>query len=229
MRSELSAKDVVIQLIGVKKAYRVGEVITWGLRGVDLKVRRGEFIAIMGPSGSGKTTLLNMIGLLDKPTEGKILIDGVDVSRLKSKELAYIRNRKIGFVFQFFNLLPELTAIENVMFPMMLAGKPNRDRATELLKLVGLEKVMTHLPSELSGGEQQRVAIVRALANNSSILLADEPTGNLDTESGMKVLELLKKLNKELGQTIVTVTHEEHFAKMGDRVVKLRDGRIESF
>ena len=183
----------------------------------------------MGPSGSGKTTLLNCIGLLLTPTSGEVLIEDINISKLDENQRANLRLRKIGFVFQFFNLLPELTAIENVMFPMMLAGKPNRDRATELLKLVGLEKVMTHLPSELSGGEQQRVAIVRALANNSSILLADEPTGNLDTESGMKVLELLKKLNKELGQTIVTVTHEEHFAKMGDRVVKLRDGRIESF
>lgn len=221
--------DPIVKIVNLKKIYTLGKVKVHALRGVTLTVKRGEFLSIMGPSGSGKTTLLNCIGLLLTPTSGEVLIEDINISKLDENQRANFRLRKIGFVFQFFNLLPELTAIENVMFPMMLAGKPNRDRATELLKLVGLEKVMTHLPSELSGGEQQRVAIARALANNSSILLADEPTGNLDTESGMKVLELLKKLNKELGQTIVTVTHEEHFAKMGDRVVKLRDGRIESF
>lgn len=221
--------DPIVKIVNLKKIYTLGKVKVHALRGVTLTVKRGEFLSIMGPSGSGKTTLLNCIGLLLTPTSGEVLIEDINISKLDENQRANLRLRKIGFVFQFFNLLPELTAIENVMFPMMLAGKPNRDRATELLKLVGLEKVMTHLPSELSGGEQQRVAIARALANNSSILLADEPTGNLDTESGMKVLELLKKLNKELGQTIVTVTHEEHFAKMGDRVVKLRDGRIESF
>jgi len=229
VRSELNEKDVVIQLIGVKKAYRVGEVITWGLRGVDLKVRRGEFIAIMGPSGSGKTTLLNMIGLLDKPTEGKILIDGVDVSRLKSKELAYIRNRKIGFVFQFFNLINRLTVLENIELPLIVRKIPRRiriEKAKQALLLAGGDlSWLPKRPNQLSGGQQQRVAIARAIVGEPAIILADEPTGNLDRHSARSVIDTFLKLNKK-GQTIIMVTHDPEVGNCAQKIYLLRDGKI---
>jgi len=199
------------------------------LRGVNLSVKRGEFIAIMGSSGSGKSTLLHCIGCLDTPTRGKILIEGVDVSKLDEKELALLRRYKIGFVFQFFNLISNLTALQNVELPMVFAGvsqNKRRERAIELLKMVGLGKRLNHKPNELSGGEQQRVAIARALANNPSIILADEPTGNLDSRSGEEVMNIFVKLNKNEGRTILIVTHEPYIAKKAKRIVKIKDGRI---
>ncbi|HDJ96594.1 MAG TPA: ABC transporter ATP-binding protein [Candidatus Aenigmarchaeota archaeon] len=199
------------------------------LRGVNLSVKRGEFIAIMGSSGSGKSTLLHCIGCLDTPTRGKILIEGVDVSKLDEKELALLRRYKIGFVFQFFNLISNLTALQNVELPMVFAGvsqNKRRERAIELLKMVGLGKRLNHKPNELSGGEQQRVAIARALANNPSIILADEPTGNLDSRSGEEVMNIFVELNKNEGRTILIVTHEPYIAKKAKRIVKIKDGRI---
>jgi len=199
------------------------------LRGVNLSVKRGEFIAIMGSSGSGKSTLLHCIGCLDTPTRGKILIEGVDVSKLDEKELALLRRYKIGFVFQFFNLISNLTALQNVELPMVFAGvsqNKRRERAIELLKMVGLGKRLNHKPNELSGGEQQRVAIARALANNPSIILADEPTGNLDSRSGEEVMNIFVELNKNEGRTILIVTHEPYIAKKAKRIVKIKDGKI---
>ncbi len=214
----------------VKKAYRMGKVIVPALRGVSFEVGEGEFLAVLGPSGSGKSTLLHLIGCLDRPDEGKIFIDGADVLKLNDEELAELRLRKIGFVFQFFNLLPRLTAIRNVELPLLIAGVPEREareRAMEMLRLVGLEARVNHRPTELSGGEQQRVAIARALINNPKIVLADEPTGNLDTKSGWEIVQLMKRLNKERGQTFIVVTHDPHIAETADRILYLKDGLIE--
>jgi len=219
----------MVEALGLKKTYMLGKVKVQVLRGVNLRVKRGEFMSIMGPSGSGKTTLLNLIGALDRPTEGRILVDGVDLSKLKDNELAEFRNRKIGFVFQFFNLIPRLTALGNVELPMALAGVPReerRRRALELLKMVGLSGRVNHKPSEMSGGEQQRVAIARALSNNPSIVLCDEITGNLDEKTGMEIIALLRRLNQEKGQTFIIVTHDPVVAKACDRVAYLRDGVI---
>ncbi len=199
------------------------------LRGVTLRIRKGEFVAIMGPSGSGKSTLLHLLGCLDRATKGKVLIDGIDTSELSEDELARIRREKIGFVFQFFHLIPTLTAMENVMLPMSFAGVSRErqvERAKKLLRLVGLEKRADHLPSQLSGGEQQRVAIARALANSPKIILADEPTGNLDSKSGEEILNLLKKINEENGVTIAVVTHDATLAKFANRVIFMKDGKI---
>ena len=215
---------------GVKKAYRMGKVIVPALRGVSFEVGEGEFLAVLGPSGSGKSTLLHLIGCLDRPDEGKIFIDGSDVLKLNDEELAELRLRKIGFVFQFFNLLPRLTAIRNVELPLLIAGvseREARERAMEMLRLVGLEARVNHRPAELSGGEQQRVAIARALINNPKIVLADEPTGNLDTKSGWEIVQLMKRLNKERGQTFIVVTHDPHIAETADRILYLKDGLIE--
>ncbi|MCD6301175.1 MAG: ABC transporter ATP-binding protein [Staphylothermus sp.] len=225
----MSRHDTVIQLIDVKKAYRVGEVVTWGLRGVNLEVKRGEFIAIMGPSGSGKTTLLNMIGLLDKPTEGKILIDGVDISKLKSKDLAYIRNRKIGFVFQFFNLISRLTVLENIELPLIVRRIPRKiriEKAKQALLLAGGDlSWLPKRPNQLSGGQQQRVAIARAIVGEPAIILADEPTGNLDRRSARSVMDTFIKLN-EKGQTIIMVTHDPEVGNCAQKIYLLRDGKI---
>ena len=185
---------------------------------------------MLGPSGSGKSTLLHLIGCLDRPDEGKIFVDGSDVLKLSDEELAELRLRKIGFVFQFFNLLPRLTAIRNVELPLLIAGvseREARERAMEMLRLVGLEARVNHRPTELSGGEQQRVAIARALINNPKIVLADEPTGNLDTKSGWEIVQLMKRLNKERGQTFIVVTHDPHIAETADRILYLKDGLIE--
>jgi len=199
------------------------------LQGVNLKIKKKELVAIMGSSGSGKSTLLHCIGCLDKPTKGKIFIEDKDVSRLSDNELALIRRSKIGFVFQFFNLVSNLTALQNVELPMVFAGIPQnerRERARELLKMVGLEKRLNHRPSELSGGEQQRVAIARALANNPLIILADEPTGNLDSKSGEDVMNIFVDLNKSQGKTIIIVTHDSYVANKARRIVKIKDGKI---
>jgi putative ABC transport system ATP-binding protein len=219
--------EVILE--NVYKIYVVGSQKVYALNGVSLKIGGGEFLGIMGPSGSGKSTLLNMIGCLDKPTKGSVLIDGVETAKLSDDELTRLRREKIGFIFQQYNLIPTLTALENVELPMIFHGMGVRERerrAKELLEKVGLEREMERRPTELSGGQQQRVAIARALANNPSILLCDEPTGNLDTKSGGVIMELIKELNDE-GVTIVLVTHNPAVSRYAKRVVRIRDGKIE--
>ncbi len=219
----------MIELIDVVKRYRLGVHEVVALRGVNLRVEEGEFVAIMGPSGSGKSTLLYLIGCLDKPTSGKVIIDGKDTSKLSDKDLTDLRREKIGFIFQQYYLIPTLTALENVELPMVFRGVRKdemRRRAEELLDLVGLEEKKDRKPNELSGGEQQRVAIARALANEPSILLCDEPTGNLDTKSGKVVMDIIKSLNVEKGVTVVLVTHDPSLKVYADRVIRIRDGRI---
>ena len=222
-------KKVVIELQNVKKIYKMEGVETHALRGVDLKIRKNEFIVIMGPSGSGKSTLLHMIGALDKPTHGKILLDNIDISTLKESELARLRGKKIGFIFQFYNLHPTLTALENIELPMMIIEidkQERRKKARELLKAVGLENRADHLPSQLSGGEHQRIAIARALANEPEIILADEPTGNLDTKTEEEIMKFLMKLQKERQMTVAVITHENEIASYAERIVHLVDGKI---
>src|SRR6267378_4284117 len=217
----------MIRLERLTKLYHMGDLEVPALRGIDLEVGDGEFIAIMGPSGSGKSTLMNLIGCLDQPTAGRYILDDVDVSGLTDDELAWIRNRKIGFVFQSFNLIPRATALHNVEMPLIYAGAPNRrPRALEALEAVGLGNRAGHQPTELSGGQQQRAAIARALVTNPAILLADEPTGNLDSVSSVEIMRLLAKLNAEQGRTVVLITHEQDIARFAQRVVELRDGRI---
>jgi putative ABC transport system ATP-binding protein len=215
----------LIELKDIRKIYYMGKIEVPALRGVDLNIGRGEFVALMGPSGSGKSTLLNMMGLLDAPTSGGIFIDGADVSSLNENERAEFRLRKLGFVFQFFSLLMELSALENVALPMIMDNR-KYDRAASLLELVGLGDRANHTPNELSGGQQQRVAIARALANEPAILLADEPTANLDTESSNQIVGLFRELNEQRGQTIVMVTHEPDLGEKADRIVRLKDGRV---
>jgi len=223
--------EPIVELQRVWKIYRMGRwrrIEVEALRGVDLAVERGEFLAVMGPSGSGKSTLLHLMGCLDRPTKGRVLFEGQDVTRLRPSALARIRNRRVGFVFQSFNLSPTLSALGNVELPMIFAGMPRAERiyrAQELLSRVGLGERAKHLPSELSGGEQQRVAIARALANSPDLLLADEPTGNLDTETGRGVLSLLSEANRE-GVTVAVVTHDPEVAEAAGRKLGLRDGRI---
>ncbi|HEX7574854.1 MAG TPA: ABC transporter ATP-binding protein [Candidatus Methanoperedens sp.] len=214
----------LIEITDLKKIYYMGKVEVPALRGIDLKIEQGEFVALMGPSGSGKSTLLNMIGLLDTPTSGGIVIDGVEVSFLDHNQRADFRLRKMGFVFQFFSLLMELNSIENVALPMMMDERKN-DRAASLLELVGIGDRADHYPNELSGGQQQRVAIARALANEPAILLADEPTANLDTESSNQIVALFRELN-EKGQTIIMVTHEPELGEKADRIIRIKDGRV---
>lgn len=224
-------KKAIIKLENVWKTYRMGDVEVHALRGLNLEIKQGEFLSIMGPSGSGKSTAMNMIGALDIPTKGKIFLDRHDISSLTESDLAQIRGQKIGFIFQKFNLINTLTAKENIMLPMTFQGvspEKREKKAEELLKLVGLEDRMDHRPSELSGGQQQRVAIARALALEPDVILADEPTGNLDSKTGGTVMDFLKKLHKEKGTTIVMVTHDEDVAKHADRQELLRDGQIVS-
>lgn len=213
----------------MEKSYRLGKVTVNALRGVTLKLLQGEFMAIMGPSGSGKTTLLNIIGTLDKPSSGRALVDGEDITRMSDRQLTKLRRHKIGFVFQFHNLIPVLTALENVELPLITSGvkgKVSRDRTIELLSRVGLQDRTDHLPDELSGGEQQRVAIARALANHPRIVLADEPTGDLDTQTGSEVVQLMHSMAKQEGSSVVVVTHDPVVAERADRLVEMRDGRI---
>jgi len=224
----MDTKKPLIELNDVWKLYTIGENEIYALRGLNFKVYEGEFVSITGPSGSGKSTAMNMIGSLDIPTKGKIYLGGHDISKLSESDLATIRGKKIGFVFQQFNLINTLTAKENVMLPMIFQGysKDEREKKAEyLLKLVELENRMDNRPNELSGGQQQRVAIARALANDPEVILADEPTGNLDSKTGVNVLEYLKKLNQQ-GKTIVMVTHDPNVAKSAKRMVFLKDGKI---
>ncbi|MDP2766098.1 MAG: ABC transporter ATP-binding protein [Candidatus Methanoperedens sp.] len=214
----------MIELKDVRKIYYMGKIEVPALRGVDLTIKKGEFVAIMGPSGSGKSTLLNLIGLLDSPTSGQIVIDGVDASSLNEDERADFRLRKLGFVFQFFSLLMELNALENVALPLIMDER-KYDRALSLLELVGISDRTRHFPSELSGGQQQRVAIARALANEPAILLADEPTANLDTETSLQIVDLFRRLNDK-GQTIIMVTHEPELGEKADRIIWIKDGKI---
>ncbi len=220
--------ETIIELQDVWKVYRMGEFDVPALAGVNLTIRRGEAVAITGPSGCGKSTMLNMIGCLDMPTRGKVLLESKDISEFKSNELARVRGKKIGFIFQTFNLYPTLTALENIRLPMRIHEFPEgevEDTAAKLLGMVGLSERGTHFPAQLSGGQQQRVAIARALSTGPSILLADEPTGNLDTKSGGEVMEVFKRLNSE-GLTIVMITHDQRIAGYAGRVVKMLDGKI---
>ncbi|MCS7106224.1 MAG: ABC transporter ATP-binding protein [Candidatus Aenigmarchaeota archaeon] len=221
--------SALLELEHVSKIYKLDEVEVKALDDVNLKIEKNEFLAVTGPSGSGKSTLLHIMGCLDRPTRGRVILEGRDVSSLSDAELARIRGMKIGFIFQFFNLYPTLTALENVELPMIIVEKDKKERkkrALELLKSVGMEKRASHLPSQLSGGERQRVAIARALANNPSIILADEPTGNLDSKTGKEIINLLAKLQKEEGKTVVIVTHEPTIAKYAERIIYLTDGKI---
>ena len=220
----------VIETRDLQKIYIMGEVEVQALRGVSFAIQRGEVVSIMGPSGSGKSTLMNMLGCLDRPTSGEYSLDGESVSTLNDDQLADIRNRKVGFVFQSFNLLSRQTAITNVELPLRYSGKTDgrRERAIEALKAVGLEDRMTHRPYELSGGQQQRVAIARAIVNNPAIIMADEPTGNLDSKVGKEIMNLLLNLNKESGTTLIIVTHDPLIADQTQRVIRLQDGLLES-
>jgi putative ABC transport system ATP-binding protein len=219
----------VVQLENLEKSYQLGKTTVQALRGVSLTLHEGEFMVVMGPSGSGKTTLLNIIGTLDKPTSGRALIDGEDIAKMNDKQLTKLRRYKIGFVFQFHNLIPVLTALENVQLPLLTAGtgrKSSEDRANELLMRVGLKDRTDHLPDELSGGEQQRVAIARALANRPRIILADEPTGDLDTKTGSEVVQIMYDLAKQERAAVVVVTHDPIISDRADRLFVMRDGRI---
>jgi putative ABC transport system ATP-binding protein len=221
--------DLIIKLKDVWKIYKMGEVEVPALKGLNLDVKKGEFLAVQGPSGSGKSTAMNMIGALDYPTKGHIYLEGKDISLLTESELAQLRGRKVGFVFQQFNLIPTLTAAENVSLPMMFQGASTgqrKKRAEELLTLMNLAHRFSHKPAELSGGEQQRVAVARALSNDPDVILADEPTGNLDSKTGASMMDLFKKLNSEQKKTIVMITHDEKLARQAKRIAHLKDGII---
>jgi len=223
--------DIVVRTVNLTRRYEMGDAVVEALRGVDLTIARGEFVALVGPSGSGKSTVLNLIGGLDRPTSGQVWINGTELSASDERTLTRHRREHVGFVFQSFNLLPRLTAEENVAIPLMFSGMPEKERrarARSLLKRVSLEHRLDHRPTQLSGGEQQRVAIARALIGQPALLLADEPTGNLDTGTGAEIMALLKKLNQEQDLTLLIVTHDAEVAAFADRVVKLRDGRVDA-
>jgi putative ABC transport system ATP-binding protein len=222
--------NLVIDIIGIGKTYKIGEVIVNALVSVDLKIERGEYVALMGPSGSGKSTLMNILGCLDTPSRGSYKLNGTDVSHMSDNELAEIRNKEIGFIFQTFNLLARNSSLENVALPLVYAGVSKLERlakAKQALESVGLGDRVEHKPNELSGGQRQRVAIARALVNAPAIILADEPTGNLDTKTSHEIMDLLEEIHKK-GNTVIIVTHEEDIAKRAKRIVRLRDGVIES-
>lgn len=226
----MESSHPVIEFRSIKKYYGSGDATAYALRGVDLQIHKGEFVAIMGPSGSGKSTAMNIVGCLDVPTEGHYYFDGIDVTTLSRDQRALLRRYYIGFIFQGFNLLGKTTALENVELPLLYRGIPAKERhrlALEALKSVGLEHVSHHTPGELSGGQQQRVAIARAIVTGPSVLLADEPTGNLDTTKSIEIMELLRSFNKERGITIIMVTHEDEMATYASRIIRFRDGMLE--
>jgi putative ABC transport system ATP-binding protein len=220
----------LIKITNIKRDFVLGNEIVYVLKGIDLEIKKGEYVALMGPSGSGKSTLMNLLGCLDTPTSGSYILNGKDVSQMQDDELADIRNKEIGFIFQTFNLLPRTTALDNVALPMIYAGHSKSERttrATEVLKQVNLADRMDHQPNQLSGGQRQRVAIARALVNKPSIILADEPTGNLDSKTSEEIMALLEEIHKN-GNTIIVVTHEEEIAAHAKRIIRMRDGMIES-
>ena len=222
-------QDIIIKLRGVCKNYMMGDSIVKAASEIDLEIKRGDFIAIVGPSGSGKSTMMNLVGALDLATKGDIYLDNLNIEHLDESDLAQIRGKKIGFVFQTFNLIPTLTALQNVTLPMMFQGVEREERekrAREILEKLGMEYRLTHLPGELSGGERQRVAIARALANDPEVILADEPTGNLDSVTGEKIVHLFLELNKKQGKTIIMVTHDLELAKYANKIYHLKDGQI---
>jgi len=226
----VTTHEFIVRTKGLVKTYTMGEVKVRALNGVELDVRRGEYLSIMGPSGSGKSTLFNMVGGLDKPTEGTCFIEEVDMAQLDAFELAWLRCRKIGYIFQTFNLIPVMTALENVTLPMIFAGMSTdemMDRGRTLLEVVGLGDRLHHKPYELSGGQQQRVAVARSLSNSPAIILADEPTGNLDLQTGKEIIDLLKELNEGSGVTVISATHDLKMIDVSDRIVHIRDGQIE--
>ncbi|MDW8343065.1 MAG: ABC transporter ATP-binding protein [Verrucomicrobiae bacterium] len=226
----MSSRDVIISAQEVKKRYRLGDEDVWALRGITLDIYRGEFLSIMGPSGSGKSTFFNQVGALDVPTEGRVYFEGQNLLELSERQQAWIRCNKIGYIFQTFNLIPVMTALQNVMLPMIFQGASKAEataRATRILERVGLGHRLHHKPFELSGGQQQRVAIARALANNPAVILADEPTGNLDTKTGAEIIAILKELNREHNVTVITATHDHKMLAASDRVCWIRDGRLE--
>ena len=226
-------EKTIIETIDVKKIYGMGDILVHALNGLSIQITEGEFVSIMGPSGSGKSTLMNILGCLDRPSEGRYILDGEDVSELSREELAHVRNRKLGFIFQAYNLLPRMNALENVMLPLMYSLKNNisekerQEKAIELIETVGLKERMHHLPKELSGGQQQRVAIARSIVNDPVMILADEPTGNLDTKSSREIMSVLHKMH-ESGRTIVMVTHEPGIAKETERIIHVRDGKLDA-
>lgn len=222
--------NTLIKISNIKRDFALGNEIVYVLKGIDLEIKKGEYVALMGPSGSGKSTLMNLLGCLDTPTSGSYILNGKDVSKMHDDELADIRNKEIGFIFQTFNLLPRTTALDNVALPMIYAGHSKSERntrATEVLKQVNLADRMDHQPNQLSGGQRQRVAIARALVNKPSIILADEPTGNLDSKTSEEIMALLEEIHQK-GNTIIVVTHEEDIAAHAKRIIRMRDGRIES-
>jgi len=222
--------DTIIQLEELARHYEMGGMTVKALDGIDMEIGRGEYVSIVGPSGSGKTTLFNMIGGLDRPSNGRVYIDGVDISKLDAYELAWLRCRKIGYIFQTFNLIPVLTAIENVSLPTVFAGLPRDEgleKAAKLLTSVGLGERLDHRPTELSAGQQQRVAIARAMANDPAIILADEPTGNLDLNTGKEIIEILHNLNRDKNMTLIAATHDLKMIEASDRIIWMRDGQIE--
>lgn len=224
------SEKLIVRVTGVTKDFDLGKIVVKVLKGIDLEIETGKYVSIMGPSGSGKSTLFNMIGGLDKPTTGKVFIDEVDIAQLDAYELAWLRCRKIGYIFQTFNLIPVMTALENVTLPMTFAGVPGEaamNRGMKLLRQVGLEGRHSHKPAELSGGQQQRVAVARALANSPSIILADEPTGNLDLSTGEEIISLLKQLSQEQGTTVISATHDFKMLNVSDQVIWIRDGRVD--
>ena len=230
LKGMATRREDTLRAIGVHKLYVMGAVTVQALKGVSVTVKKGQYVSIMGPSGSGKTTLFNMIGGLDKPESGQVFIDEVDIAELDAFELAWLRCRKIGYIFQTFNLINVMTALENVTLPMVFAGasaEDSLDRGVDILKRVGLGERVLHKPSELSGGQQQRVAIARAFANDPAIILADEPTGNLDLHTGKEIIELLRRMNQEQGVTVITATHDLKMLNVSERIIWMRDGMIE--
>jgi putative ABC transport system ATP-binding protein len=227
--ADYSGNESVVRVRGVTRTYEIGGQPVHALRGIDVDIKRGEYISIMGPSGSGKSTLFNMVGGLDKPTTGTVFIDEVDIAQLDAFELAWMRCRKIGYIFQTYNLIPVMTALENITLPMIFAGHDldyQMEKGRKLMEAVGIAHRMHNKPGQLSGGQQQRVAIARALANDPAIILADEPTGNLDQKTGKEIIELLKRLNRESGVTIITATHDDKMLDVSDRIVWISDGKI---